>query len=306
MKQSSALQHLKPLSLLFAAGFCIGLIFPLGKMAADLGLSPLLYTGLCAAGASLVVAIICLIAGERIVINAETLTYAAIAGQITFAIPFGTLFVVIPHLGSGIPAILQSLAPILTLGLVSALGIERPGVLRIAGLLIGMVGTSIILLQRNGGSAETHADLGWYLLALITPASLAVGNVFRTTHWPSGHGPLPLAMLTLAGAAGGVATLAIVLHVAGRVSHPSESIASGLSLIAAQSLAVGIGYAFFFRLQQVGGPVYLSQISYVNTGVGVAFAVLFFAERLSLSVWLAVGLILAGVAMVNRSEPSAS
>lgn len=305
MKQSNVLQHLEPLLLLFAAGFCIGLIFPLSKMAADLGLSPLLYAGLSAAGASVVLAIICLGAGERIVIDAETLRYAAIAGQITFAIPFGALYVVIPHLGSGIPAILQSLAPILTLALVSMLGVERPGALRSAGLLIGMVGTFIILFGRNGGNANTHAGLGWYLLALITPASLAVGNVFRTTHWPDGRGPLPLAMLTLAGAAAGIIMLAAALHLAGLATYAPASIASGLSLIAAQSLALGVGYGFFFRLQQVGGPVYISQISYVNTGVGVAFAVLFFSERLSQSVWLSVGLILAGVAMVNRSQTGA-
>ena len=52
----------------------------------------------------------------------------------------------------------------------------------------------------------------------------------------------------------------------------------GWRLMLLQSLVTGIGYAFFFRLQQVGGPVYLSQISYVNTGVGVAFAVLAFRE----------------------------
>ena len=60
--------------------------------------------------------------------------------------------------------------------------------------------------------------------------------------------------------------------------------------------------SFFFRLQQIGGPVYLSQISYANTGVGVAFAVLLFGERLSLWIWLAVALGFAGVAIVNRTR----
>ena len=66
-------------------------------------------------------------------------------------------------------------------------------------------------------------------------------------------------------------------------------------------MATGIGYAFFFRLQQVGGPVYLSQISYVNTAVGLAFAVLLFGERLNAWIWLAVALVFAGVALVNRT-----
>lgn len=299
------LQRLEPLFLLFAAGFCIGLTFPLGKIAAAQGLSPLLYAGVSAAGASIVLAIISWIAGERISADAKTLRYAAIAGPITFAIPFGTMLVVIPHLGSAIPAILQSLAPILTLALVSALGVERPSRLRIAGLLTGMVGATIILFARNGSNPDAEARLGWYLLALATPASLAAGNVFRSTHWPKGHGPLSLATLTLAGAAAGIALLALVLDLAGVVPFPSVGLTAGSGLIAAQSLAIGIGYAFFFRLQQVGGPVYLSQISYVNTGVGVAFAVLFFAERLSVYVWISVALILAGVAMVNRSSPAA-
>ena len=306
MTQPNAFKRFEPLLLLFAAGLSLGLIFPLGKLSADLGLPPLVSAGATAAGASVVLAFICRIAGERVIVNAETLLYAAIAGQLTFAIPFVTLLVVIPHLGSGIPAILQSLAPLLTLGIVSALGVERPGAVRIAGLLIGLIGTSIILLERNSDSIGADAHIGWFLLALVTPASLAAGNVYRTTHWPDGHGPLPLAMLTLASAAGGITLLAAALSFAGLVSISLGDATAGLGLIAAQSLAIGIGYAFFFRLQQVGGPVYLSQISYLNTGVGVAFAVLLFGERLSLTVWVAVALILCGVAIVNQSTRAAN
>ena len=40
----------------------------------------------------------------------------------------------------------------------------------------------------------------------------------------------------------------------------------------------------------------------MNTGVGVAFAVLLFGERLSLWIWLAVALVFAGVAIVNRTH----
>jgi drug/metabolite transporter (DMT)-like permease len=304
MSQPSLARRLEPMLLLFAAGFCIGLIFPLGKLAAGCGLSPLVYAGTSAAGASLVLAVLSALAGQRITANAETLRYAVIAGQITFAIPFGTLVVVIPHLGSGIPAIIQSLAPVITLGIVYALGLERPNLYRALGLAVGMAGALIILFARNSGGAGTHAAFGWYLMALVTPLALAAANVFRSTHWPKGHGPLPLATLTLAAAAAGIAILLAVLHVVGTVSDLSTGLASGWYLIVAQSVATGIGYAFFFRLQQVGGPVYLSQISYVNTGVGVAFAVLLFAEKLSLWTWLAVALVLVGVAMVNRARAS--
>ena len=46
-------RRIEPLLLLFAAGGFIGLIFPLAKLAGQLGVSPLTYTGLSAAGAAL-------------------------------------------------------------------------------------------------------------------------------------------------------------------------------------------------------------------------------------------------------------
>jgi drug/metabolite transporter (DMT)-like permease len=297
-------QRFEAALLLLAAGFCIGLIFPLGMLAAEAGIPPLFYAGVSAAGASLTLAAIALAAGRSIHLNHATLAYAAIAGQLTFALPFGMLVVVIPHLGSGIPAILQSLAPIATLAIVYAIGMERPDPLRAAGLAAGLAGAILILGARNAGAISSSAPLGWYFAALVTPVALAFGNVFRTTHWPTGATPLPLAALTLAAAALGIFLLLGVAWAFGYRIDAGSALAAGWQLIFLQSLATGIGYAFFFRLQQVGGAVYLSQISYVNTAVGVAFAVLFFYERLSLWIWLAVALVFAGVAIVNRTQGS--
>ena len=281
MTERNAWRRLEPVLLLFAAGFCIGLFFPLGKLAGQSGIPPLLYACVTAAGASIVLAAIVLVAGERPTIDGRTLRYAAIAGQLTFAIPFGTLFFVIPHLGSGIPAIFQSLTPIITLAVVYVIGFERPNLVRTFGLASGLAGALIILFSRNADQLQVAAPAGWYLAALITPVALAAGNVFRTTSWPRGQGPLPLAMLTLAAAACGIFLLLILAQLTGHGGAIVEPLQNGWRLMLLQSLATGIGYAFFFRLQQVGGPVYLSQISYVNTAVGVAFAVLLFGERLT-------------------------
>jgi drug/metabolite transporter (DMT)-like permease len=175
---------------------------------------------------------------------------------------------------------------------------------RAAGLAAGLAGALLILVTRNAGALDVAAPLGWYLAALVTPLALALGNIYRTTSWPAGQTPLPLATSTLAAAAAGLFVLLGMAWLAGSAADVSGAVRTGWRLIALQSLALGIGYAFFFRLQQVGGPVYLSQISYVNTGVGVVFAVLFFGERLTLSMWLAILLVFAGVALVNRTHPA--
>ncbi len=169
MSPGPAWRRAEPVALLFAAGFCIGLIFPLGKIAGSLGLAPLVFAGASAAGASLVLAAITIAFGGRLVLDRRTAVYAAVAGQLTFAIPFGTLVAVIPHLGSGIPAILQSLAPIVTLAIVLAIGLERPNAMRALGLASGLAGALIILVGRNAGALDVDAPFGWYLAALVTP-----------------------------------------------------------------------------------------------------------------------------------------
>ncbi len=300
MSDGAGWRRVRPVALLFAAGFSIGLIFPLGRLAGEAGIPPLVFAALAAAGASLVLGAITLASAQRLPFDVPTLGYAAIAGQLTFAIPFGALVLVIPHLGSGVPAILQSLAPIVTLGMVLVMGLERPNAMRALGLATGMAGALIILASRNAGAPGVDASFGWYLAAMVTPAALAAGNVYRSTHWPKGRGPMPLATLTLAAAAIGLGLAVAVQALAGGLTGAGQALRTGWWLVVAQAVATGVGYAFFFRLQQIGGPVYLSQISYVNTAVGVGFAVLLFGEHLSLWVWFAVALVFAGVAIVNR------
>jgi drug/metabolite transporter (DMT)-like permease len=292
-------RRIEPLLLLFAAGGFIGLIFPLAKLAGQLGVSPLTYTGLSAAGAALVLATVSRINGEAVRIQTAEIRYALMAGQLTFAIPFGTLVAVIPKAGSGVPAILQSLAPLITLAIVYVLGVERPRLWRGVGLAIGFAGVLLILFTRGAGSGAGADKFVWYMIALVTPLALAAGNVYRSVAWPAGTSALPLATLTLAAAAGGLLLLAVLFELSGISGGMLAGLANGWPLIVMQSLMTGIGYAFFFRLQQVGGPVYLSQISYVNTGVGVLFAVAVFHEVLPLTAWIAMPCIFAGIALVT-------
>ncbi len=299
-------RRFEPFALLFAAGGFIGLIFPLAKVAGQLGMSPLAYTGLSAVGAALVLHIVALIGGRPPPVKKAEIGYALIAGQLTFAVPFGTLAAVIPQAGSGVPAILQSLAPLITLAIVYALGAERPSLWRSSGLVMGFFGVLLILFARGAGADATGAKFAWYLAALVTPLALACGNVYRSLAWPQGSWPVALARLTLLAAAAGLLLLAGLFQLLGLSGAALAGVGKGWPLILLQSLVTGIGYAFFFRLQQVGGPVYLSQISYVNTGVGVIFALAAFHETLPVAAWLAIPLIFAGIALVTLTSKPAN
>ena len=61
-------------------------------------------------------------------------------------------------------------------------------------------------------------------------------------------------------------------------------------------------FAFFFRLQAVGGPVYLSQIGYVAAAVGLGSGVLFLGERYRLLTWAGAAIIVVGVILTTRAQ----
>ena len=290
----------EPLFLLLGAGFFIGLVFPLSHFASVAGTDPLAHIGWSAFGASLVLLAQARTFGGLAGISKPVLRYAVLAGALTYAIPFGALVFVVPQTGTGIPSIFQSLAPILTLGIVVVLGMERPGPIRLLGLALGLVGMLTIVLSR-GQISETPLSPVWLLAALVTPAALAVGNVYRSAAWPQGESPIGLAALSFVSAGAMVLLAGLILAVATGDTRTILVPADGLWVTAAQALASGIGYRLFFRLQKIGGPVYLSQISYVNTGVGLAFAVVLFREPVTPQMVIALTLIVIGVSLVNRS-----
>jgi drug/metabolite transporter (DMT)-like permease len=290
--------RLELLSLLFAAGIGIGLVFPLSKFATISKVPPLTYIGLSAAGASLVLFVLARLTGNPVRLSTSTIRYSLIAGALTYAIPFGMLTFVVAHLGSGIPAVLQSLTPMLTLVLVSILRMEKLGPRRLAGLTLGLAGVLMIIASRYSFQASGSGSI-WLAAAFVTPLALACGNVFRSYAWPPGESSVALAALTFGAAAMLMLGLeAIVLAAAGNW-HTVSSVAGAWPIILAQSVASGLGYYFFFRLQQAGGPIYLSQISYVNTTVGVVFAALLFGETIGTTMIFAMILIFGGIALVN-------
>jgi drug/metabolite transporter (DMT)-like permease len=73
-------------------------------------------------------------------------------------------------------------------------------------------------------------------------------------------------------------------------------------LALAQVAASAAMFAVFFRLQVVGGPVYLSQIGYVAAAVGLFAGTLFLGEHYRLLTWLGALVIVAGVALTTLAQ----
>ncbi len=284
------------IGLLLVNGSLLGLTLPFGKMAGQAGIAPMLWAFVISFGAGGVLFCVLLARGQRIALNVHKLRYFVITATISYAIPNLLLLSAIPHLGAGYTGIMFTLSPVITLVLSIVLGVRRPNGLGIAGIAVGFVGAAMVALTR--GEAGQPAELFWVFVGLLVPVSLAVGNIYRSYDWPSDAGPIELAAGShLASAA---MLLAAIVALGGGASF--AGLANVQLLVLAQVTAASTMFAVFFRLQAVGGPVYLSQIGYVAAAVGLISGTFFLGERYQALTWIGAAIVTAGVFMTTRAQ----
>jgi drug/metabolite transporter (DMT)-like permease len=283
-------------ALLVVTGGLLGLTLPFGKMGTDAGVPGMVWAFVVSFGAGGVLLVALLLLGHRIRLTAHKLRYFAVVAAVSYAFPNFLMFSAIPHLGAGYTGIMFTLSPIVTLIFSILLGVRRPNALGMAGIGVGFVGAVMVALTR--GEAGQPADVFWVLVALLIPVSLAVGNIYRTVDWPEGTGPIELAVGSHLASA--VLLLAGILVLFGGGAF--ATLAKVPLTVLGQAASASAMFAFFFRLQAVGGPVYLSQIGYVAAAVGLFSGTLFLGEHYRLLTWVGAAIIVAGVAITTRAQ----
>ena len=287
MTKSTLLQN--PIALLLMTGILIGFNFPLGKIAGDAGISPVLWAFILSLGAAGFLLPALLITRKLTLPHRKMIGYIVISGLISFVIPNLLLFSTIPHAGAGYTGLMFALSPVFTLGLSLVFKLKSPSRLGTIGIFIGLIGAAIVSITR--GSGVEAPPLIWLIAALLIPMSLACGNIYRTIAWPKDASPDILAFYSHAFAASTFAL--ILLFTTGNIDLAALSPVPLAALL--QMLVAGLTFPIFFRLQKIGGPVLLSQIGYVAAAVGLLIATLFLGESYSLSTWFGAGIIGSGI-----------
>lgn len=284
----------KPLAspgvLLACVGALLGVNFPLGKLAAAAGVPAVWWAAMISVSVTLALGVLLWIRRVPAPIDVHHLRYFGITALVSYALPNLIIFAAIPRLGSGLTALFYTLSPILTVGLSGLAGLRRPGRLELVGIAIGLVGALLVVSGR--GEVGRPAAMGWVLLALVIPLSLAIGNVYRSIDWPRDADGLWLAV-------GSNAAAAVMLLALALATSDMSAAARMLQLpwvVAAQVLAASLMFLLFFRLQQVAGPVTLSQIGTVAAAVGVGIGAGVLGERYPAVVWVGVAVIALGLA----------
>lgn len=282
-------------ALLIVTGALLGLTLPFGKIAAQSGVPPLLWTFTFSFGAASILCLALILRRHAFTFTPRTLRYYFITAAISYAVPNFLIFTVMPHLGAGYTGIMYTLSPALTLLMSITLGIRRPNALGILGILVGFIGAVMVASTR--GELGRPSDPFWVAMALLIPLFLAAGNIYRTFDWPGGADPVELAV-------GSHFASALMLMTAmlfqGQASFAPLAAIPFITM--AQISASAAMFAFYFRLQAVGGPVYLSQIGYVGAGVGLLSGTMLLGERYQLLTWVGAAVIVVGVVMTTRAQ----
>jgi drug/metabolite transporter (DMT)-like permease len=200
------------------------------------------------------------------------------------------------HLPSGVLSILLSLVPMFAFPIALGLGIDRFSARRLAGLGAGLLG--VVLLVAPEASLPDRAMVAWIPVALIAPFFYGLeGNV--VAKWgTAGLDPIQ----TLFGASlvgmGLAAPLALATGQWIAPPAPADWGAPDTALVASSLIHASV-YAGYVWLVGRAGSVFAAQVSYLVTAFGILWAKLLLGESYSPWIWAALGLIMAGLMLVQ-------
>ncbi len=285
--------RLAPFLALIAIGAAWGLTTPLVKTALEAGHRPL---GIVLWQAVIVLAVVGPLQfrrGRPLPLGRAELRLYAVIGLMGISLPHLASFAANAHLPSGVVSIVISLVPIFAFPIALATGAERFGWRRMAGLTLGAA--AIVLLVAPGTSLPPGAQAVFVLVAALAPLLYALEGAYIAGRGSRRATPLQALL------GGTVVALALSLPAAlatGAARMPGPPGMAEAAIVAAGLLSLA-AYGGYFALLRSAGAVFAAQVAYVVTGSGVLWAMLLLGERYSGWVWAALGLMLAGLFLVQ-------
>ncbi|WP_113910491.1 DMT family transporter [Roseovarius dicentrarchi] len=294
MRHSGTRPDLGPYVILLAMGAGWGLSVPLAKLAVSTGHQPL---GLIFWQEVVIVAMlgmICALRGRPLRLDRRYWRLYLVIALCGAVLPDIFFYFASARLPAGIMAIVIASVPIFSLPIALALGNEHFAWKRLAGLGFGLVG--ILLLIGPDASLPERAMAVFIPVALMAPLLYATeGNL--VAKWGT-DGLDSMQVILGAATLGMVITLPLSI-VTGQWINPLASFGVPELALAASAGLHGIVYAVYVWLVGRAGSVFAAQTSYLVTGFGVIWSMLLLGERYSLWVWLALSIMMIGVAMVQ-------
>jgi drug/metabolite transporter (DMT)-like permease len=287
-----------PLALLFCIGALWGFFFVLIKTGVTGGVTPMNYLFWFSLIAGTVVLVIARVRGTRPRFDRAHAIYYLKASATRFTFANILLYTAQGKLPVGIMAVVMAFTPIFTYLLSLIARIDRIVMLRVFGILFGLAGVLLIVGPKS--SLPDPSLIFWVLAGFGVPLMHGFGYVILDeSNRPQRSDSLGLAAGTLFTNA--LMTLVLIL-VFSRLQWLTWPFSKGELAMIVHGVLAGFNFCAMFELIRIAGPTYMSQSSSLATGFGVLYGMVLLDERHSIYVWAAIGLILAGVALVNMKQ----
>lgn len=216
-------------------------------------------------------------------------------GVVNFAIPWTLFGIAEQHVPSGAAAVANASTPLWS-ALVAAFMLKADPLdaRRAAGLLTGFAGVVILVGEDLTSVAGAQAaGIGIILFASLLYALSSVS----IRRWAAEVQPIPLATVQVATAACLLMPAALA---SGAYSDANFSWKVFASIAALGGLGSGVAVVAYMYLIQQAGPVRASVVTYMAPPIGVVLGWLVLGEDIGWNLVLALGCILAGVALVQK------
>lgn len=291
----------RALAALVALGAGWGITQPLGKMATETGYPPFGIIFWQLVICTFVLGTISLVRGRGLVLHRRAMWFYLVVAILGTLVPNYTFYVSVARLPSGIMSILISAVPLLSFPMALALGMDRFSTLRLFGLCLGLAGVALIALP-GGTGLSPDMMLAFLPVALIGPLFYAMEGNFVARYGMAGLDPIQ-AMFG-ASLIGVLLCLPLVLAMGQWVTPTLPPGRPELALLISSAVHA-LTYAGYVWLATAAGAVFASQCGYLVTLSGMVWAMLLLGERFGPTIWLALLVMLSGVALVSPRQRSA-
>jgi len=209
-------------------------------------------------------------------------------------VPSSVTYVAAAHLPAGIIAILMSLVPMIAFPIALAMGLDRFGWARLAGLAAGLAGAGLIAFPE--ASLPERAMVAFIPVALIAPLFYALeGNL--VARW-SADGVDAIQIVAGASILGALIAGPAALASGQFIDPRGPWSAPDIALVVSASVDVAV-YALYVWLIGRAGSVFAAQVSYLVMAFGVLWAMGLLGESYSVWVWWAMGAMIVGLFLVQ-------
>lgn len=225
---------------------------------------------------------------------------SAIVGALLLFVGNGAVSWASQRVSSGIASVLVATVP-LWLVLCEAYQGKRPRLMQLAGVVIGLVGVGLLVLPSSRAAAAGRtAAVDPIGAAALTLGSLSwtIGSLYSRSSQQAKPAALAISMQMLTG---GVllSLLALATGDWARLHPETVTLLSASSLLYLIIFGSLIGFSTYMWLLKVASPAAVGTYAYVNPLVAVLLGVALGGERLPPTAFVAMGVIVGGVALVS-------